>query len=102
VAALQHPPVLAGHHILALPGTQPGVLFDDVEGPFRGALVDRKQRPVLEEVDGVVAPLPIGDLAAIEVEDGVQLAPVEADIRFGAWRLRPAGSEKLDKLRWLL
>jgi len=96
VAALEHPALLARHHVLALPGAQLGVLLDDVERPLRGALVDGKQRPVLEEVDRIIAPLARGDLAAVEIENGVQLAPIEPDIRLLARRLWAAGTKEVE------
>ena len=95
-----NPEILDGDHILALPVPEPGVLLDDVERPLGGAAIDREQRAVLEEVDGVVAPLARGDLASVEIEDRIELAPVEADEGLLAWRLRaasPAGVQEIEK-----
>src|SRR5689334_11492924 len=41
--------------------------------------VDREQRPVLEEIESVVAPLALGHLPAVNIEDGLQLPAVESD-----------------------
>ena len=79
VAALEHAAILDGHHVLALLVPELGVLLNHVERPLGGALVDREQRPVLEEIDGVIAPLASGDFASIQIEDAVELAPVEGN-----------------------
>ena len=46
----------------------------------------------------VVAPFAGGDLAAVEIEDGVELAPVEADKGLLAGRLRPPGRKEIEEL----
>ena len=79
MAALEHAAILDGDHVLALPIAELGVLLDYIERPLGGALVDREQGAVAEEVERVVAPLAIDDLAAIEVKDGLEFLAVEGD-----------------------
>src|SRR5689334_14006527 len=61
----------------ALAARQTGVLLDSIDRDFRGPAENRKHGPVLEEINGVVAPLAGGDLAAIKVENAVELASAE-------------------------
>src|SRR5690242_21424216 len=65
-------------------------LFDDsVKRNFGGAPEDREDRFVAAMIDGVVAPFAIGDLAAVDLEDFVELLAIEGDRsrrRAGLWR----------------
>src|SRR5262245_13821122 len=78
----------------ALPTRQFRALLDAVDRNLAGASKHGKHRAVLEEIDGVVAPFTGGDLAAVETEDAVELAPVEGHSACGgegrsAWGLAP-------------
>jgi hypothetical protein len=107
VAALEDAAILADDEVLALLQAQPGLLFDDVERPLGSALVDREHGTIAQEVHGVVAPFAIGDLAAVEIEDGVELEPVETDEQWRACRAARRGGREIQKLprttlQWLL
>src|SRR6185312_14513880 len=82
-AALENEPGSGDHAVGALPARQPRILLDAVEGNFAGAAEDREHRLLPPEVDGVVAPLAVGDLAPIEIEDGVELGARESNCRGG-------------------
>ena len=72
------------HAIGALAARQLGIFFDAVDRDFRGAAEHREHRAVFQEVDGVIAPFAGGDLAAIEIENAVELAAAEGDLVAGA------------------
>ena len=65
------------HAIGALPAREARALFDAVDRDSAGPAKNGKHRAVFEEIDGVIAPLAGGDLAAIEAQDAVEFAPVE-------------------------
>src|SRR5262245_60011598 len=78
----------------ALPTRQLRAFLDAVDRDLAGAAEHGKHRAVLEEIDGVVAPFTGGDLAAVETEYAVELAPVEGHSACGgegrnAWGLAP-------------
>src|SRR5260370_19294659 len=75
------------HAIGPLPARKPRTLLDAVERHLAGAAEDRKDRAVLQEINGVVAPFAGRDLAAIEPEEAAELGPVESDLVSGelAW-----------------
>src|SRR3954469_7495048 len=85
----------------ALPPRQLRVLLDPVERDFRSAAEHRKHRAVAQEINGVIAPLAGGDLAAIEAEDAVELLPLEGHSAHGGdWRY--AGILAPAELTWLI
>jgi len=82
------------HAVDALTTRQSWILFDSIDRHFRAAAEDGEHRAVLEEVDRVIAPLTGGDLAAIEGEETVELAPIEGhaarwDGGWGCYRFGP-------------
>src|SRR5262245_32383804 len=74
------------HAVGTLPARQPGMLLDTVDRNFGGAAEHREHRAVPQKIDGVVAPFAGGDLAAIEAENAVELAPVESHAAGGGER----------------
>ena len=72
VAALQDQAGRGDDRIGALPARKSRLLDDAVERHFGGAAEDREDRLLAELVDGVVAPLAVGDLAAIDLQDLVE------------------------------
>src|SRR6516164_155021 len=66
------------HAIRALPARQLGRFFNAIDGNFRCTPEDRENGAILEEVDGVIAPLSSGDLAAVKAEYAIEFAPIEA------------------------
>src|SRR4051794_4594614 len=57
----------------ALAARQLRVLLDTVKRGFRGAAEYRKYRTVFQKIDGVIAPFAGRDLAAIKVENALEL-----------------------------
>ncbi len=74
------------HAIGALPAAEFWIFLDAVDRHFRGAAENRKHRAVLEEIDGVIAPLAGGDFAAVEPQNAVELAPAEGYLACGGGR----------------
>src|SRR5262249_80193 len=67
----------------ALPARQLRIFLDAVDRNLAGTTKHREHRAVLQEVDGIVAPFAGGDLAAIEAENAIELAPVESHAAHG-------------------
>ena len=82
VAALEDMPGRRNQRIGSLPARELRLLDDAVERGFGSAAEDREDRLLAELVDGVVPPLALGDLAAVDPENLVQLPAVEADDLF--------------------
>src|SRR6185437_9864285 len=61
----------------ALAARQLGIFLDAVDRHFTGAAEHGENRSVFEEVDGVIAPLPSRDFAAIEPQEPIELAAAE-------------------------
>src|SRR6185312_447044 len=77
VAAPENKAGRRDHTIGALLARQPRIFLDAVNRNFGRAAEDREHRPVLEEVDGVVAPFTIRDHAPVEVENAIELETIE-------------------------
>src|SRR5580658_1925855 len=101
------------HAVGALLASKARILLDTVNGKFGGAPEHGKYRAIFQEIDGVVAPFTRGDLAAVETENAVKLAPAEGYLGCGGGRayLAPAPRARLDfaechaappSLRWKL
>src|SRR5207244_1067542 len=87
------------HAIGALTARQARTLFDAVDRDFAGTAKNGKHRAVSEEIDGIIAPLAGGDLAAIEAENAVELTPVERHSGCGGERDNTRGLAPV-KLAW--
>ena len=59
---------------------KPGIFLDTIDWHFRSPAKNREHRPVFQEVDGVIAPLAIGDHAPVEIEDTIQFEPIEGNV----------------------
>src|SRR5262249_47235649 len=59
------------------------VLFNAIDRHLGRAAEHGEHRPVLEEVDSVVAPFAGSDLATVQTENAVELAPVEGHPAYG-------------------
>src|SRR6267142_3718438 len=68
----------------ALASRQLRVFLDAIDRHFRGPAEHREHRPVLQEIDGIVAPFAGGHLATIEPEDALELSPAEGDLVAGS------------------
>src|SRR5687768_13648346 len=75
----------------ALPAGEAGHFLHTEHGRFTGAPEDREDGAIFEMVDGVVAPLPFCDLAAIDPEDRVELPAVERHLARYAGRAGSRG-----------
>ena len=56
-----------------------GRFFDDEQRPLGHARIDGEHRPLAQKIHGIVAPLALPDLAAIDAEDQRQFPAVEGD-----------------------
>ena len=68
------------HAIGALAAREFGMFLDPVDRKFGGAPENGKHRAVLQEINRVIAPLAVGDLASIETQDAIEFAPFEGDL----------------------
>src|SRR5271157_2916679 len=82
----------------ALSTSKPRVFFDPVDGKFAGATENGKHRAISKEIDGVVTPFAGSDLAAVQIENSVTLAPAEGNLAGGGGRayLAPAPLARFD------
>src|SRR5690554_7807989 len=78
MAALEDATFLVGHRILTLTIAQAWRLLDNVEGTLGDAGIDREGCAVAQKVHGIVPPVALPDLAAIDRQDQVQLAAVKS------------------------
>ncbi|RZK00190.1 MAG: DUF4328 domain-containing protein [Novosphingobium sp.] len=83
VAALEHLTGLAEQRPHALLGAQRGTLLDPRLRTLGSATEGREARRVAIEVHRIVAPLAGRDHAAVEVENALQLDPIETDLQLG-------------------
>src|SRR5271170_1992253 len=67
------------HRILSLTQSELRTFLDAEERHLARAPIDREGRAVLAEIDRVVAPFAGRNHAAVEIENTVELAPVEGD-----------------------
>src|SRR5216684_978898 len=82
VAAAQDQPARRDHAVDPLLAREPRIFFDAIDGYFGGAAEYREHRAVLEKVDGVVAPLAIGDHAPVQIQNTIEFETIE---RHPAW-----------------
>src|SRR5690606_30898284 len=75
----------------ALAARQPGSFLNAVERHFRAAAKDGEHGAIPEKLDGVVAPLAGGYLAAVKIENAIEFTAAEGDlVEGGSSRRRPA------------
>src|SRR5665213_1650600 len=79
--ALENHPARRDHAILALAGPQPGAFLDTEQGIFGGAAKDREHRPLVQEIQRIVAPFAGSDHAAIDGQDAIEFGTVESNLR---------------------
>src|SRR5437660_10696760 len=77
MAPTQDQPARRDHAVHALLAREPRIFFDAIDRHFGGVAEYRKHRAIPEKIDGVVAPLAIGDHAAIQIEDSIELETIE-------------------------
>ena len=83
-------PLLAGKdHVFQIFAATDPALGDREEGPVVGVAIDREDRHVGLEIDGIVAPFTAGDAAAIERKQSIKVGTAEIGRRFGP----PAGAQ---------
>jgi hypothetical protein len=68
------------HAVSSLPAFQFWILFDAINRHFGRATEHRKNSPVFQKIDGVVAPFASGNFAAIEVENAIEFAAAEGHL----------------------
>src|SRR6516165_5130792 len=71
------------HAIGALAARQSGTFLDAVDRNLAGAAEHGEDRAGLEEIDGVIAPLPGRDFTAVEPQEPVKLAAAECHFAGG-------------------
>src|SRR5579885_1619428 len=86
------------HAVGALPPRQPRILLDAIDGELARAAENRKDRTVVQEIDGVIAPFAGGDLTAIKTQNTMKLAAAEGHFACGGGRtgLAPAPRARFD------
>src|ERR1700712_2592178 len=77
MAAAQDQAACRDHAVDALLARQPWIFLDAVDRHFGSAAENRKHRAVFQKIDGVVAPLAVGDHASVEIEDTTEFETVE-------------------------
>src|ERR1700682_3774131 len=65
------------HAIDPLLAGEPRIFFDAVDWNFGSAPEYRKHRTVAQEIDGIVAPLAVGDHASVQVQDAIEFETIE-------------------------
>src|SRR6202022_2903459 len=99
MAAAQDQPARRDHAVDALLARQPRIFFDAVDRHFGSAAEYREHRAIFEEVDGIVAPLTIGDHAPIQIQDTIEFETIE---RHPAWqRTRSGVARRCAALAWV-
>src|SRR3982751_5217209 len=83
MAAAQDQSGRRDHAVHALLAREPWILLDPINRNFGSAAEYRKHRAFFQKVDGVVAPLAIGDHAPIQIENTVEFETIERDTN---WR----------------
>jgi hypothetical protein len=73
-------PGRGNHAVDPLPQSQRRIFFNTVDRNFGRSTKYRKHRSVLQEVDGIVSPLALGDLASVKTEYAPEFAPIEGDL----------------------
>ena len=82
-------PLLTGKdHVFRILAASGPALDDGEERPVVGVAIDREDRHVGLEIDGIVAPFAAGDAAAIERKQSIDVGTAETGRRFGP----PAGA----------
>jgi hypothetical protein len=71
------------HAVNALAACKLWILLDAVDRNFGAAAKDGENRAILQKIDRVIAPLTSGDLAAIETQQAIKLAPIEGHLLGG-------------------
>src|SRR4051812_22124900 len=99
MAAAQDQPGRCYHAVHALLAREPRIFLDAIDRHFRGAAEYRKHRTVLQEVDGIVAPLAIGDHAPVQIQNTIEFKTIERD---SIWRwARSGGTRPCAILAWI-
>ncbi len=79
MAAAQDHAALLNDTVEAMTAVEPRGFLDPVEGRFRRAAKNREHGLVAPQVDGVIAPLALRHLAAIDGENGGKFPAIEGD-----------------------
>jgi 2-dehydropantoate 2-reductase len=77
MAAAQDQPGRRDHAVHALLARQTRILLNPVDWNLGRAAEQREHGAILQEIDGVVAPLTLGHHAAVKVEDSIELETIE-------------------------
>src|SRR3984957_10314366 len=77
MAAAQDQPGRRDHAIEALLTREPRIFFDAIDRHFGSAAEYREHRAILQKVDGVVAPLAIGDHAPVQIQNAIKFETIE-------------------------
>src|SRR6266852_9936657 len=76
MAAAQDQPAPRDHAVNALLAREPRIFFDAIDWHFRSAAEYREHRAVPQKIDGVVAPLAIGDHAPVQIQDTIEFETI--------------------------
>src|SRR6266478_7559727 len=99
VAAAQDQPACRDHAVNALLAGEPRIFFDTIDRYFQSAAEHREHRAVPQEINGVVAPLTIGDHAPVQIQDTIEFETIE---RHPAWQWTRSGvARRCATLAWI-
>src|SRR5258708_29040037 len=99
MAAAQDQPSCRDHAVDALLAREPRIFLDAVDRHFGGAAEYREHRAIPQEIDGIVAPLAIGDHAPVQIQDTIEFETIERD---PAWQWTRSGvARRCASLAWI-
>src|SRR6266404_2057723 len=99
MAAAQNQPARRDHAVNALLAREPRIFFDAIDGNFGSAAEHREHGAVFEKVDGIVAPLAIGDHAPVQIQNAIEFEAIE---RHPAWQSTRSGiASRCAILAWI-
>src|SRR5260370_9413851 len=73
-------PGRGNHAVDPLPQGRRTIFFNAVDRNFGSSAKYRKHRSILQEIDGIVSPLTLSDLASVKTEYAAEFAPIEGDL----------------------
>src|ERR1700736_5967950 len=99
MAAAQDQPARRDHAVDALLAREPRIFFDAVDRHFGSAAEHREHRAIPQEIDGIVAPLAIGDHAPVQIQNAIEFEAIE---RHPAWQSTRSGiASRCAILAWI-
>src|SRR4051794_31627596 len=99
MAATKDQAACRDHAVDALLARKPRILFDPIKRAFRSAAKHREHCAVLQEIDGIIAPLAIRHHAPIQIQNTIEFESIE---RYPTWqRTRTYIARRRASLAWI-